>query len=208
MKVKRHNNTSKQVASWLSVLFTFFCLCEGISYAQALSSSQEGSVVPVISWKKGDNKIVEHTLDISLQNQEVQYEFDVFGAADKSKHFRLRLRHSTEKTLINSGLPCWIADFREITKDSISGANLVGPDLLSVEGPGVGDNFPREEWAGCLCPIEKPNKVLDGPFYPIRTERRFFIEGFVLSLRVTDYQLDKKRNELRKLDLRIAFWNQ
>jgi hypothetical protein len=53
--------------------------------------------------------------------------------------------------------------------------------------------FPSEDWAGTFCPIEKPNRVLDGPFYPLKTERLFLIERFLLCLRVIEYQYDNKK---------------
>jgi hypothetical protein len=125
----------------------------------------------------------ELELNVRLQSDGAQYEFEMLSASDKNRRFRLSLRQGVENTVRVPGLPCWIADLREITKDNVSTANRIGPNLLTVEGPGVGDNFPRQEWAGYLCPVEKPNRALDGPFYAMKAERRFLIEAFVLSRR-------------------------
>jgi hypothetical protein len=207
MKVNHHNSSHQWIVRGF-VFLALFCCWSDYGWAQTSNPSQDASVVLVKSWKRGDSKMPARVLTVKLQSDVGQYEFDIFSVPDKDKHFRLRLRESVENTLRTPGLPCWIADLREITKDHVSGANLVGYDLLSVEGPGVGDNFPREEWAGHLCPIEKPNRVLDGLFYPIRAERRFLIEGFVVGLQVTDYQIDKERKKLSNVELRITFANQ
>jgi hypothetical protein len=84
---------------------------------------------------------------------------------------------------------------------------VAGYHLLSREGTGPGDNFPREDWAGHFCPIEKPNEVLDGQFYPIRTERKFLIEKFMVSMQVIGYQYDAAQGRLKRLDLRVEFKN-
>ncbi|HWN08431.1 MAG TPA: hypothetical protein VNO50_04015 [Pyrinomonadaceae bacterium] len=76
------------------------------------------------------------------------------------------------------------------------------------KGPGVGHYFPREGWAGIFCPIEKPNRVLDGLFYPLKAERVFLIERFQPSLRVIDYQYDRKENVLKKIEIALELKNQ
>lgn len=208
MKVKYHNGSRHYSIVGAFVCLTLLVFCPDNSWAQASNSSQEDEMVVVQSWKKGESKVAEQVLNVSLQSEQAQYEFEVFSAPDKDRQFRLRMRQSAENTVRTPGLPCWIADFREVNKDSVSTANQIGYSLLSVEGPGVGDNFPREEWAGYFCPIEKPNRVLDGLFYPMRAERRFLIEGFALSLQVTDYHFDKDQKKLRNVQLRISFSNQ
>jgi hypothetical protein len=208
MKVEHHHSGRYNWIFWAFGCFALLIFCTADSRAQALNTSQDSEVVMVQSWKRGDSKVSEQVLDASLKADQAQYEFDIFTAPDKDKHFRLRLRQSVESTVRTPGLPCWIADFREISKDEVSTGNQIGYNLLSAEGPGVGDNFPREEWAGYFCPIEKPNKVLDGLFYPMRAVRRFLIESFVLDLQVVDYDLAKQQKKLRNVQLRITFSNQ
>jgi TonB family protein len=171
------------------------------------NSSLKDGVVLVKSWKTGASRIAERVLNLSLRSDVPQYDIDIDDVSDSQKHYKLRLIASLEHTLRTPGLPCWSADFREVTRDKISGENRSGYHLLSVEGPGAGDYFPREEWAGHFCPIEKPNEVLDGHFYPIRAERRFLIENFLLSIKVTDYKYDPEKSRLKKLDLQIEFKN-
>jgi hypothetical protein len=162
--------------------------------------------IEVKTWKTGAGKITEKVLNVSLR-KEPQYEFDLDDPTDPEKHYKLRLIAGVERTLRTPSLPCWRADFREVTKDKASGGNLVGFHLLSTEGPGVGDYFRREEWAAHFCPIEEQNDVLDGHFYPIRTERRFLVEGFLVSFKVADYRYDEAKARLKKLDLVIEFKN-
>ena len=58
-----------------------------------------------------------------------------------------------------------------------------------------------------FCPIEEPNRVLDGVIYPMRAKRNFYIEGFVLEFHVIDYQPDRKRNQLGNMQLKISLSN-
>ncbi|HSS22461.1 MAG TPA: hypothetical protein VLL54_20490 [Pyrinomonadaceae bacterium] len=158
------------------------------------------------TWKTGDGKITEKVLNVSLRT-EPQYKFVLDDPTDPEKHYELRFIARSEHTLRTRSLPCWSADFRELTKDKASGGNFVGFHLLSTEGPGVGDYFSRKEWAAHFCPIEEPNEVLDGHFYPIRTERRFLIEGFLVAFKVVDYRYDETKARLKNLDLVIEFRN-
>lgn len=171
------------------------------------SNSQSDDSVSVKSWKVGDSRVTEQVLALSLKKNLTEYEFDVYDTT-KQKHFRLRLWQTYVNTIRKQGLPCWAAVFKEVVKGTKSEGNLIGYDLLSVEGPGVGDSFPRENWAPFLCPVEKPSQVFDGQLYPITAERKFSIEKFFLIFQVTDYQLDEKENRLNKLNLRIEFKNQ
>ena len=157
------------------------------------------------TWKQGNRNLAARAIDVRLTGS-FQYEWDLFTTESKDPVFRLRLRPVSYTTLQNVRLSCWGAEVREIISKDASGATLLGPYLLNIEGPGIGDNFPREDWASYLCPVASPNKVLDGPLYPIRAPRKFLIEGFALEFRVTEYRLDKRGN-FDELQLRIGVSN-
>jgi hypothetical protein len=53
-----------------------------------------------------------------------------------------------------------------------------------------------------------PVMPFDDRFYPIRTERRFLIEKFVMIFDTSNYEYDQKDGGLNKLDLRIQLVNQ
>ena len=174
--------------------------------ANAHSATQDSDVVRINSWKKGNTKISEKVFTLMLASDTAEYEFDFYSIAIPEKHFKARFRKQNLKTVRNTSLKCWVASLREVSAD-VAGVNLLGSNLLSVEGPGPVDNFPREEWGGVFCPIEEPNRVLDGPIYPMRTKRNFYIEGFVLQLQVIDYQPDKHRNQLGNMELKVSLSN-
>lgn len=111
------------------------------------------------------------------------------------------------RTIRKPSIPCWVAVFKEVTKDTKTGVNIIGFDLFNRQGPGISHYFPREDWATCLYPIEKPQNMLDGLLYPIRSERRFFVERFLVTLKVTDYKINEKENRLDALDLKVEFKN-
>lgn len=157
-------------------------------------------LVSVQSWKRGNRSLQARAIELSLSSS-YQYEWDLYSVS-KDPLFRLRLRLVNRSTLRGANFSCWSADLREITTERTSGATLLGPYLLNSEGPGRGDYFPNDDWAAFICPLDNPSKILDGPMYPIKTTRRFMIEGFSLELRVTDYRLDKRGN-FDELRLRI-----
>lgn len=174
--------------------------------ARSTTHIQDPDVVRINSWKKGKTKINEKVFTLTLAIDTPEYEFDFYSIPTPERRFKAHFRRESLNTIRNPSLQCWVANLREVSAD-VSSVNLLGPNLLSVEGPGVGDNFPREEWGGVFCPIEEPNRVLDGLIYPLRTKRNFSIEGFVLEFHVIDYQPDKNRNQLGNVQLKISLSN-
>jgi hypothetical protein len=193
------------VAFGLFLLLLVTAGADGVK-AQASDSSSD-SMVLVKSWKVGDGKVTEQTLTLSLGRELHEYELDVFDTT-RQRRFRLSLRPVFVKTIRRPSVHCWVAVFKEATKDAEPGGNIIGYDLLSPEGPGAGDYFPREGWAKYFCPVEKPVSVLDGSLYPINAERRFLIEKFAVIIGVIDYRYDEKENRLNKLNLKVEFKNQ
>jgi hypothetical protein len=187
-------------------IFLLLIIISGDSSKAQSSQTSGGDSVSVKSWKEGDSIIAEQVLRLSLEDQN-QYEVNVYDVT-KQNHYRLHLRQTFEKTVNKPLLPCWSVVFREVTKDTETGGHILGWDMLNRQGPGMGNYFPREDWAEVFCPIEQPRPVLDGLLYPIKAERKFLIEKFVLVLQVTDYQLDEKENRLKKMDLKVEFKNQ
>ena len=170
------------------------------------TTAHVSDVVVVRTWSLGKTKVKAKSLSIELSSENPEYEIDV-GSENNDNHFKLRFRHHNSVTTFGKPrFPCWIADLRQVSTSN-SGVRIIGPNLLSPEGPGVGDNFPREEWAGYLCPLEKPNPVFDGGFYSIRADRKFLIHSFVLNLQVTDYQFDKDEKTLN-VQLLLTLSNQ
>ncbi|HEX7330072.1 MAG TPA: hypothetical protein VF290_01150 [Pyrinomonadaceae bacterium] len=168
--------------------------------------SQDSDVVRINSWKKGKTRINEKVFTLTLASETPEYEFDFYSIPSPEKHFRTHFRRASLNTIRNSSLKCWAADLREVSKD-VAGVNVLGPNLLSVEGPGVRDNFPREEWGAVFCPIDEPNRVLDGLIYPMRTKRNFYIEEFVIEFHVTGYQSDRNRNQFGNMQVKISLSN-
>jgi hypothetical protein len=104
-------------------------------------------------------------------------------------------------------IACWWIGLREQTKDAKTGGIYLGTNLLSTEGPGVGDSLAAEDWAGYLCPVEGPQKVLDGPLYGIKAKRNFLVEQFMLSVQVEDYRYSESEIELKTMNLIVQFKN-
>lgn len=185
------------------VIFTCCLICVD---AHSVMHIQDPDVLRVKSWKRGNTRIIEKVFTITLASDTPEYEFDFYSIATPEKRFRAHFRRESLSTIRNANLQCWIANLREVTAE-VPSVNQLGPNLLSAEGPGIGDNFPREDWGQVFCPVDEPNRVLDGLIYPMRTKRQFYIEGFVLGLSVTDYQLDRDRNELGNVELKISLSN-
>lgn len=195
----------KRVLS-VSVIILLLLIYSTSVLSQTSAPSNDDRVL-VNSWKLGNGKIQEQTKHLTLDANINEYEYEIFDAS-KERRFRLSFRREDVKTLKQPFVRCWFAAFREVSKDRRFGGNLVGYDLFDPTGPGTGDYFPQEAWASVFGPIEKPNRLLDGHLYPIKMERIFLIEKFVVILRVTDYQYDSNENKLNKLDLVVEVKNQ
>jgi hypothetical protein len=194
------------VVFFLGRFLLFTCSMNG-SHAQFAKPSNEDAVL-VKTWKGGEGRIAEQQLSISLEKKIKEYEIDVYDSL-RQRHFRMQMRHASVNTVSTPGIDCLVVFLKEVTKDpKINGGSIIGPNLLSVEGPGVGDNVPREEWADVFCPVEKPRNFLDGALYPIKAERKFLIENFFLTLRVISYGYNEKENSLDHLELKIELGNQ
>jgi len=167
--------------------------------------SAEGDDVIVDGWKMGDTTVFEQTLTMNLEKDVPVYELNIDDSS-RTKHFRLRLEQNFAHTARPLAVPCWTAVMSEVTKNA-NGADVLGPNLLSTEGPGTGDYFPRENNANFLCPIEKPTMLWDRGLYPVRTRRIFYVERFLVTLQVSDYVLNAKENRLDKLVLEIGLSN-
>lgn len=186
----------------MTILLLGVCATQGLP--QSATPADDKSVY-VTSWKSGRARVREHTLKLSLKPEFPAYEFDFFDIT-KRRHFRLHFRHVIERPVRQPGLPCWSTTLREISAHPNFKVTTVGYDLLG-QPSGTSHYFPRESWAGFFCPLERPNRGLDGLFYPVKTERVFTIEMFRLTLSVSDYRYDQEQNVLSKLDLTIELRN-
>jgi hypothetical protein len=189
-----------------AVILAIISSCLICVNASNATHSQDSDIVRINSWKKGKTKINEKVFTLTLASDTSEYGFDFYSIPTPERRFEAQFRRESLNTIRKPSLQCWVANLREVSPDAAS-VNLLGPNLLSVEGSGPGDNFPREEWGGVFCPIEEPNRVLDGLIYPMRIKRAFSIEGFVLEFHVIDYQPGKNRNQLGNLQLRISLSN-
>jgi len=195
----------KSVAVFLPLLVTTIFQVTG--QGQVIGPRQDENRVLVKTWKTGNAKIVERIFSLNLGEEMREYELDISDQT-KRRHFRLQLRRMRYSTIRRPSIDCWWVGLKEVTKDRKAGGIILGPDLLSIEGPGVGDNFPREDWARMLCPIEKPQKVLDGALYGITVERNFLIEKFLVSIQVKNSKYDEAEVKLKSMDLLITLKNQ
>jgi hypothetical protein len=187
---------------WVSFLFPVV-LCARIGN----TPYRPDEPVIVKTWKQGSGQIREQTFEVTLENSNREYEITVDDKS-RQRQFRLRFQRTSQNVLQGPSLPCWSAVLKEVVKDKKTGVDTIGFDLMSPEGPGTGDYFPRESWASRFCPVEKPNQVLQGHIYSIKTERVFLVERFIVSLRVTGYRYDDQENVLDSLQLRVDLKNQ
>jgi hypothetical protein len=186
-------------------LFGLACILLSSAYSSAQTrDTAPPQSISVESWKKGTASIAKQTFKLSLGWDQNEYELAVTDLSNR-RNFRLRFHKDFVDTPRKQALPCWVTTFIEVRPDSQNGATIIGPNLLNMQGPGVGDYFPREDWAIYFCPIEKPQKLIDGSLYPIRAERKFLIENLFVSLRVFDYRVNTKENKLDSLRLNVGF---
>jgi hypothetical protein len=205
-QMSRLSYSSINLAAAGLVLLLIILLFAGNTKAQSSASSNENGVL-VNSWKRGNSRISEQRMTVNLDRDMDEYEFDIYDTT-KQKHYRLHLRQFFMNTIRKPSIPCWSATLKEVTRDAKTGGNIIGYNLLTPEGPGVGHYFPREIWAGALCPVEKPQGIMDNSLYPIKAERKFLVENFSVVMQVLDYELDEQANRLSKVTLRVELKNQ
>lgn len=203
MKTTKSSLLAKASIATILMVMPPFSWAENAQHSKSATNSR----VLVSTWKAGNATVREKSVRLSMKRGFQGYEFS-FSDTSKQRQFRLSFEPVIQETLTRSNIPCWSAVLREVTTDIKFGGSIVGFNLLSPQGPGVGHYFPREGWAGFFCPIEKPNRVVDGLFYAIKSERVFLIERFLVSIRATDYQYDKKENTFNSLDIAIEIKNQ
>jgi len=197
---------SARIFSVCLVFFIFFVVIVPLVLGQ-VTEGKLANKITVTTWKRGSAKILPKTFHLILNKNISEYEID-FSDEINSLNFRLRLKREYLKTPMRPKIECWKAELRQIFHDTGAGGNIVGHTLLTTEGPGVGDNFPKEDWAPFFCSMPPPVMPFDDRFYPIRTERRFLIEKFVMIFDTSNYEYDQKDGGLNKLDLRIQLVNQ
>ena len=187
-----------RVSGTLIFVYTLFILM----VAQRVSCQTEG--VTVSSWMTGNGTISEKLIELTLNPDIKEYRIEATNDS-KTKPYEIRLTRTLSSTALRRRIPCWIITMSELTTESKSGGQIVGENLLS--GPGGGDEILKGDFADMLCYIEPPSKPLESNFFPFTFERTFLIEKFQVSVRVTDYMVDKTSGALSRVDLRLELKN-
>ena len=189
----------------IALLALFIWMSPGPVKAQQ-SEPQE---VFVQSWQRGTKTVPYQVLRISLGRRQSEYTTEIINSS--GNRYRLSIIHNPLSNVKNEH---WKIEFNEIESTS-DGKEILGENLLVVEGPGTGgDNFPRGDYVGYLYP-EKDSRVVqvagnywtDGyPFYPIKTTRKIRVEGFYVVIKVENLKFSSTdKNKVDSLDLTIQY---
>lgn len=161
-----------------------------LSLAAAGVAQQQLKTVYVESWKKGDAKINEQALDITLGPGLLNYETVLPDASGQPK-YKLVLRHHPPGEQ-EYEFEYWTAHLHEIIQPAGSAEEKQGDNLLTVEQPGKGrHHFPKEDLVGYLYPKQTPKQFLER-YYPSNVERVVRVENFYVFMRVNDYQYNNR----------------
>jgi hypothetical protein len=184
------------------VLSLIFSLLPIPSFGQ-----ENTNVFYIESWKRGEQKIQEQKLTVELNQSNLEYERTLNDSIGQPRYI-LQIRHWPLKKgsyLYES----WWVDLCEFRKPNRKPKFSSDCKLMSEEGRGVGDNFPKGDFIGWLYPLENPKFFLDGvAAYPIMAKRVIKVDGFFCIIQVTDYKMSKSNPKaVDTLTLEIEFRN-
>jgi hypothetical protein len=172
-------------------MFILFLLSIGLS---ASAQNFDSGKVHVNSWKKGDERVIESSLKITLSSENPRYEKEVISHTGKKYKLSVVPYCKAERKT-----EFWKVELREAKPDESTG-EMVGDDLLFVERPGAGgDNFPKEDYISYFYPYEGEKVTLNGspwidghPFYPAEITREIQVENFMVVLKAGKFTFNKK----------------
>ena len=187
--------------------FTIILSLNFILFTVAAFPQGKTNLFYVESWKKGEQKVQEQKLVIALNQNNLEYEKTINDSAGKPRHI-LQIRHwplKTDSYLYES----WWVDVCEFRKPNRKPKVATDCKLLGIEGRGVGDNFPKEDYIGWLYPLEQPDFFRNGvAAYPILAKRVIKVDGFYCVIQVKDYKMSSSNPKaVDSLTVEIEFTN-
>ena len=184
------------------VLSIIFSLLSTSSVGQ-----ENANVFYVESWKRGEQKIQEQKLIVELNQSHLEYERTINDSTGQPRYI-LQIRHWPLKKGENHYESWWV-DMCEFRKPNRKPKFSSDCKLISEEGRGVGDNFPRGDFIGWLYPLENPNFFRNGvAAYPILAKRVIKVDAFYCIMQVTSYKMSKTNpRAVDSLTVEIEFRN-
>ncbi|HEY8561601.1 MAG TPA: hypothetical protein VIL74_14590 [Pyrinomonadaceae bacterium] len=196
------------MTNFFSVAALIFIVFAEYSFSQ----NEQRQDVFVQSWKIGNEQITEQKIDVTLNEQNLEFEQIVagkFGSRYKLKiiHMPVEKRDASET---GKSTESWRVELRKFITNK-KNKEVLSDNLLNSQPVGDGgDFFPRDPLIGVLYPKTKsPMKVngepfIDGQFYyPITSKRRVKVENFFVEIQVIDFRLNAA--DVHKVDfLRVV----
>src|SRR5687767_13687409 len=136
VKGEKANKANKATVASLVV---FLAILSIMAHGQVVKDSSKNQGAIVRTWRLGEDKIFPGTYHLTLDKDVSEYEIRVENILG-TRHFRLQLTRGFTQTPLRSSINCWFVSLKEITKDKSSAGSYIGNNLLTVEGPGVGDS--------------------------------------------------------------------
>ena len=190
------------------LFFSFFYLAFVLTLNAQVVDPDE---VFVKSWKKGEEKVPDQTIQVVLSQKKVGFEKEI--SAISGKKYCLRILKNPDKSLKGEH---WRVQLREITLDE-NHKEALSEDLLFNDKPGdTGRHvFPREDLAGIFYPYREKKIAAGGipliewkAFYPTKTKRKFLVDGFFVVVKSGSVEFDEKdKTKIQTFELNIEFKN-
>lgn len=186
-------------------LIVMFLLASG-ALGQVPGGANKAEDVTVKTWSRGTNRVHEKNFHLNLGGKLNEYEIGVVDMS-KTRRFRLKLNRIYTQTPLRASINCWMVSLHEVIPDKNHDGNIIGTNLLSVEGNGDGDSISKEDRAISFCSLEQPSRLFDDAFYPIDLTRTFWVENFSVIIKATNFHYDGVAKRLDILELDIQFKN-
>ena len=193
------------------LLILFSCLIL-LTVSNTLQAQAAGTdEIFVKCWKEGKERVADQVISVKLTQQQPEFEKEI--SVISGKKYRLRIVRNPDKSLKGEH---WQVNFREITMDE-NQKEVLSENLLYRDKPDDtgGDFLPREQFASFFYPFEEKKVLVNGvpmiewqAFYPVRTTRKFFVDGFYIIIRSGKVEFtDIDKSKIKLFELSVEFTN-
>jgi hypothetical protein len=168
----------------------------------------DNSSVYVESWRAG-NKIREQVLTFNLDSTQNEYSDYIRDVGINYYKLNLRRFPAGKK---DYDFEYWVVQLKEVFSEKNKKEKL-GCNLLTVEGCGVGDYFPKEDLVGILFPVEMPKNAIEKiyieRYYPLSVKRVIKVQNFYVLIQVNNYKMNEDNpKKLDSMNVTVEFKNE
>jgi hypothetical protein len=166
----------------------------------------------VRSWKKGNEKITIQTLNVTLTQEMLEFEKEILALSGKKYLISI-----IKNPAIDRKGEHWGVSLNEINSVEQTKKRSCRELLMELKPCETGGDEIMGAYPGFFYPYEgkkvklfvgKTHLIESQPFYPVKTERKILVDGFIVSIKSGKIEFDEKdKTKIRLFELTIEFKN-